>query len=144
MLCAPDKRRAKSDEPQNYYRGRLVDISAGGAQVMIPLQNGASQNLRKGQYVGLRFTPMPYEMPLMFNAQIRNILPAEDRKSIYLGLQLVGLEASSEGQQILSRIAEVAKRYYQLNLSGAKQLDMQSGIPFHRLGSDAQRVSSQL
>jgi hypothetical protein len=144
VLCDPYKRGAKSNEPQNYYQGRLVDISAGGAQVMVPLQNGASQNLRKGQYVGLRFTPMPYEMPLMFNAQIRNILPAEDHKSIYLGLQIVGLEASSEGQQVLSRIAEVAERYYQLNLSGAKQLDMQSGISSPHLGSDTQRASSQL
>lgn len=135
---------AASSEPRNYYRGVLVDISAGGVQVMLPQRNGTSNDFRKGQYIGLRFTPMPYEMPLMFNANIRNILPAEDHKSIYLGLQIVGLEASPEGRQILSRIAEVTKRYYQLNLSDAKQLDMQGNIHFQRSCSDAQQVSLQL
>ena len=132
-----------SCERRNYYLGKLVDISAGGAQIMIPRQNGANPDFRKGQYIGLRFTPMPYEMPLMFNAQIRNILPAEDHKSIYLGLQIVGLEVSSEGRRVLSRIAEVTKRYYQLNLSDTKQLDMQSDIHFYRHTSDVKQVSSQ-
>jgi len=135
---------AVSSEPRNYYRGVLIDISAGGAQVMLPQQNRTSKDFRKGQYIGLRFTPMPYEMPLMFNANIRNILPSEDHKSIYLGLQIVGLEASPEGRQVLNRIAEVTKRYYQLNMSDAKQLDMQGDIHFHRSCSDAQQMSSRL
>jgi hypothetical protein len=141
------ERRKDSDavsEPRKYYRGVLIDISAGGAQVMLPEQNRASKDFKKGQYIGLRFTPMPYEMPLMFNANIRNILPSEDHKSIYLGLQIVGLEASPEGRQVLYRIAEVTKRYYQLNLSDAKQMDMQSDIHFHRSYSDAQQMSSRL
>jgi len=137
------ERRATRDESPNYYQGKLVDISAGGVQVMVPHQDeamdGAASSFgtqrpgfKKGQFIGLRFTPMPYEMPLMFNAQIRNILPAEDHKSIYLGLQIVGLEASAEGRQVLSRITGVVERYYQLNLSSAKQLDMQTG-PFRTL-----------
>ncbi|MFQ6035909.1 MAG: flagellar brake protein [Sedimentisphaerales bacterium] len=145
----PHEQRAMSGNSPNYYQGKLVDISAGGAQVMIPHQDEAmtrySSNIenpasrienpgtqrpgfKKGQFIGLRFTPMPYERPLMFNAQIRNILPAEDHKSIYLGLQIVGLEASAEGRQVLSRITSVVERYYQLNLSGTKQLDMQTGL----------------
>ena len=125
-------------DPPNYYQGKLVDISAGGAQVMVPFQDEAMNGtancfgtprpgFKKGQFVGLRFTPMPYERPLMFNAQIRNILPAEDHKSFFLGLQIVGLEASAEGRQVLSRITGVVERYYELNLSSAKQLDMQTG-----------------
>ena len=137
-------------QPTIYYRGKLIDISAGGAQVMVLNQNGANDpaydssvvhlpssdegrfdlrdyehkpSFKKGQFIGLRFTPMPYETPLMFNAQIRHIMPSEDNKSIYLGLQIVGLEASPEGRQVLSRIAGVVERYYQLNLSSAKQLD---------------------
>jgi len=159
--------RALNDAPQNYYQGKLVDISAGGVQVMIPQQRAAQpineilpvsgcgcearygscgSSLKKGQYVGIRFTPLPYEMPLMFDAQIRNILPAEDCKGIYLGLQIVGLEASPEGQQVLSRIAEVVERYYQLNLSSAKQLDMQSEVPLAPpsagRGPDVEKVPS--
>jgi len=138
----PQERRAARESP-NYYQGKLVDISAGGVQVMVPHQDGAIDSaagsfdtqrppFKKGQFIGLRFTPMPYEMPLTIAAQIRNILPAEDQKSIYLGLQIVGLEASAEGRQVLSRITSVVERYYQINLSSAKQLDMQTG-PFRIL-----------
>jgi hypothetical protein len=128
----------------NYYEGRLVDISAGGAQIAIPLKSGQDDrpggagetDFHKGQFVGVRFTPMPYETPLMFNAQIRNVLPTADRSAYCLGLQIVGLEASEEGRHVLSRLATVVERYYDINQSGAKQQDMQTTIeaerkPFH-------------
>jgi hypothetical protein len=143
MLHELNRPQMTSCERRNYYLGKLVDISAGGAQIMIPKQNGADLDFRKGKYIGLRFTPMPYEMPLMFNAQIRNILPAEDHKSIYLCLQIVGLEVSSEGRRVLSRIAEVTERYYRLNLSDAKQLCIQGDIDFYSHISDMQQVPSQ-
>jgi len=123
-------------EPRHYFVGRLVDISAGGAQVMVPLTSAGLdqsqidpalaskikiEDFRKGQFVGLRFTPMPYEMPLMFNAQIRNVLPAADQKSVFLGLQIVGLEASLEGRQVLSKLVDVVERYHQINQSSDKQ-----------------------
>jgi hypothetical protein len=116
-----------------YYQGRLVDISAGGAQAVVdagpPLlssdmntrgqeptsERAVEPDFKKGQFVGLRFTPVPYEMPLMFNAQIRSILPTADNKNIYLGLQIVGLESSREGRQVLSRIVSVVERYYRMN-----------------------------
>ena len=109
--------------PSRYWQGGLVDISAGGAQVAIDAVQ--KQDFKNGQFIGLRFTPMPYEMPLMFNAQIRNILPTVDGKSICLGLQIVGLEASPEGHQILQRLCNVVEQYYQINQSGAKQRDFQ-------------------
>jgi hypothetical protein len=102
-----------------------MDISAGGAQVTVPLKRGlpgesgaaAESDFHKGQFIGVRFTPMPYETPLMFNAQIRNILPTADHAGLCLGLQIVGLEASDEGRQVLSRLAAVVDRYHQLNQS---------------------------
>ena len=142
--------RDTKDEIRNYWQGRLVDISAGGAQIVV--DGGVSQrplsglgspvqgpegsefskdremeapDFKKGQFIGLRFTPMPYETPLMFDAQIRNILPTADGKSICLGLQIVGLEASAEGRQVLQRLCNVVERYYQINQSSAKQQDMQ-------------------
>jgi len=68
---------------------------------------------------------MPYETPLMLNAQIRNILPTADEKSTCLGLQIVGLEASREGRGVLRQLCNVVERYYQINQSSAKQQDMQ-------------------
>ena len=102
-----------------------MDISAGGAQLTLPMKNSASSDapgvseseFRKGQFIGVRFTPMPYETPLMFSAQIRNVLPTADRTGLCLGLQIVGLEASDEGREVLSRLAMVVDRYFQMNQS---------------------------
>jgi hypothetical protein len=87
---------------------------------------------------------MPYEMPLIFNAQIRNILPAEDHKSIYIGLQIVGLEASPEGREVLARIADIAKHYYQLNMSNANHLDMQTESRLYDHFSEVNQIFTQL
>ena len=112
--------------PSRYWQGRLVDISAGGAQLAVDTDQ--KQDLKNGQFIGLRFTPMPYEMPLVLNAQIRNILPTADGKKICLGLQIVGLEESQEGHQTLQRLCNVVEQYYQINQSGAKQQDFR-GMP---------------
>ncbi len=144
--------RTPEDRSHAYCEGRLVDISAGGAQVIVPLKHGAggdassgyplanaapaeaaapvvgtaqsvpgaapragTADFRKGQFLGVRFTPMPYEVPLMFNVQIRNVLPTADHAGLCLGLQIVGLEASEDGRQTLSRLAKVVERYHQIN-----------------------------
>ena len=159
--------RTSEDRTHAYCEGRLMDISAGGAQVVVPLKHGfgggpaghdsgsssptpntvpvdppqpvvgrvqsapdtangptapragtaGAADFRKGQFLGVRFTPMPYEIPLMFNAQVRNVLPTADHAGLCLGLQIVGLEASEEGRQTLSRLANVVERYHQINQS---------------------------
>ena len=116
--------------PADYWEGRLVDISAGGAQIAVDAVEGSE--LKRGQFIGLRFTPMPYETPLMLSAQIRSVLPTADDKSICLGLQIVGLEASPEGRGVLQRLCSVVERYYQINQSSAKQQDMQPAFTFRR------------
>ncbi len=105
-----------------YGRGRLVDISAGGAQILldapgaVPAGSSAGEpQFRTGQFIGIRFTPLPYETPLVLNAQIRNALPRAGDDGIYLGLQIVGLEASAEGHQVLARLVSVVERYYKMN-----------------------------
>jgi hypothetical protein len=119
-------RSPHSDEnscAHDYYQGRLVDLSAGGIQIVMPTDSAQGgpggepddSAFRKGQFIGLRFTPLPYETPLTFNAQVRNILPTADYTGLCLGLQIVGLEASPEGRQTLSRIAAVVERYHQIN-----------------------------
>ncbi len=138
VLWHRSRKHNAENEPHNYCRGRLVDISAGGGQVVIPNQSQTEANsstagkadFKKGQFIGMRFTPLPYEKPLMFNAQIRNVMPTENNESIYLGLQIVGLEASPEGRQVLARLVGVVERYYQINQSSAKQQEMQgASIP---------------
>jgi len=121
-------RRAAAGEKNpihDYHQACLADLSAGGAQIIMPfdLAQSASEgsSFRKGQFIGLRFTPLPYEMPLVFDAQIRSILPTEDHTGLCLGLQVVGLESSPEGRQILTRVAEVVEQYHQINESAFKQ-----------------------
>lgn len=135
-----------ADDVHNYCQGRLVDISAGGAQVVVSCSDQAGcpawvrreskgntsrtfcageLDFKKGQFVGMRFTPMPYETPLVVSAQIRNILPTADGKSASLGLQIVGLEASPEGREVLARLISIVEQYYQINQSGARQRNIQ-------------------
>lgn len=111
-----------------YWQGKLTEISAGGVQIVV--DTGQKPDFKRGQFIGLRFTPMPYEMPLMFNAQIRNILPTAGGKSICLGLRIVGLEASPEGRQVLQRLCNVAEHYYQINQCTLNGQDFQmTGSP---------------
>jgi hypothetical protein len=116
-------RNPASSDPQDnasrYAQGRLVDISAGGLQIVIDSEQG--KNFRRGQFIGLRFTPMPYEIPLMFNAQIRNMLPTADNSADCMGLQIVGLEASPEGRETLKRLCDIVEKYYQMDQSKARQ-----------------------
>jgi c-di-GMP-binding flagellar brake protein YcgR len=109
---------------ERYWQGKLTDISAGGVQIVVD----ASQkpDFKKGQFVGLRFTPMPYETPLMFDAQIRNVLQTACEKSICLGLRIVGLEASPEGRQVLQRLCGVVEHYYQINQSSPNKQNLQA------------------
>jgi hypothetical protein len=111
-----------ANEMHNCCQGRLMDISAGGAQVIVPNQNDAGKaNFKKGQFISMRFTPLPYETPLVLSAQVRNALPTADDQNASLGLQIVGLEASSEGREVLTRLIGIVEKYYQINQSGVKQ-----------------------
>jgi hypothetical protein len=163
------------DHTHTYYQGRLMDISAGGAQIVIPIAvrhpvadcTGLGQSIarreaspsgvrhpladpdeadfdfRKGQFIGLRFTPLPYETPLMFNAQIRNILPTADHTALCLGLQIVGLEASAEGRQTLARIAAVVDTYHRINDAAKKRRDINYAPTTGGSGLEVQDLAQQ-
>lgn len=105
--------------PEKYWQGKLVDVSAGGAAVAV--ESAQLPQLRRGQVVGVRFTPIPYETPLVLNAQIRNVLPTADGKSACVGLQIIGLEASLEGRQVIQQLCRVVEIYYQINQATAPQ-----------------------
>lgn len=132
------KRNPNEKRSHVYYEGRLMDISAGGAQVIVPVRRSedacagamGETECRKGQFMGVRFTPMPYETPLMFNAQVRNVLPTADRTGLCIGLQIVGLEASEEGREMLGRLATVVDHYHRINQgAGGERLHHGTGVP---------------
>ena len=116
-------------EMKDCCQGSLVDISAGGAQVAVSHEvKTQGTDFRKGPFNSVRFTPVPYETPIVFSAQIRSILPTADGKSVSLGLQIVGLEASSEGREVLTRLIGIVEQYYRMNQAGAKRQDAQPAV----------------
>lgn len=98
---------------EDYWKGRLLDLSAGGMQIVVSIKH--KSNFRTGQFVGLQFTPMPYEKPLLLEAQIRHIAPTADEKNLCLGVQMLGLEASGEGREKLCQLCSIVERYHQMN-----------------------------
>jgi c-di-GMP-binding flagellar brake protein YcgR len=109
--------RGYSDETKavpldNYWQGRLIDVSAGGLQICVDLSQ--KPNFRDGQLVGVQFTPMPYEQPVQLEAQVRHIAPTADGTKLCLGLQVIGLEATFEGREMLHRLCGVVKAYFNM------------------------------
>ena len=99
---------------ENYWQGRLVNLSAGGVRLAIALDQ--APNFKIGQIVGLQFTPMPYEKPITLEGQVKHFENTEDSRELVLGVHALGLEANSQGRIILHRIIDVVNRYQQLNL----------------------------
>ena len=98
---------------ENYWQGKLVDLSAGGAQVAIGTEHGP--NFRVGQLVGLQFTPMSHKKPFLLEAYIRHLAENTHHEMLYVGLEFLGLEASDHGRDILRKIVDVIEEYQKLN-----------------------------
>jgi len=84
----------------------------------------SAPGLHNGQFIEMRLTPLPYEPPMLLAAQIRNIWPSADGSKLYLGLQLVGLEATAEGHQLLARLVNVVEQYHRMSESGPRRQDL--------------------
>ena len=100
---------------ENYWQGRLVNLSAGGVQLAISLDQ--TPHFKIDQIVGLQFTPMPYEKPITLEGQVKHLEKTKNSRELVLGVHALGLEANAQGRTILHRIIEVVNRYQQLNLS---------------------------
>jgi len=97
---------------EKYWQGRLIDVSAGGMQICIGRDK--RPNFRDGQLVGLEFTPMPYEKPLLLEGQVRHIAASPKGEDVYLGLQIIGLELNPKGRESLRRLCTIVEYYYQI------------------------------
>ncbi len=97
--------------PPHRWPCTLVDVSEGGVQVVIDVTQ--EPTFHKGQFVNMRFAPVVCEMPITFDAIIREILPTADSDHTCLGLQFVGLEANTEGRRSLQRLCDSEGRYFE-------------------------------
>ena len=100
-------------EVSQSWTGKLVDISAAGLAVAISLSQGPA--LEAGQFVNMKFVPLPTETPLAFSAYVKSVSQTADGSSVCLGLATVGLEASPEGRLILQRLCNVVEQYSKMN-----------------------------
>lgn len=99
---------------ENYWQGKMIDLSGGGMQVLV--DEKYRDNYRKGQLIGLQFTSMPLERPIIVEAIIRHVgEPVEG--SLNLGIEFIGLEATADGREKLRRIGDTIDNYQQLESS---------------------------
>lgn len=103
---------------ESYWQGQLMNLSAGGAQVCVP--STIEDCFRPNQLVGLQFTPMFYQKPILLEAQIIHIKPEQSKGELYLGLEFLGLEVSIDGRSILHRLTEIVEEYAKANNTPAQ------------------------
>ncbi|MHC5061844.1 MAG: flagellar brake protein [Planctomycetota bacterium] len=98
---------------ENYWQGRLLNISAGGVQIAV--DRDQEPNFRVSQLVGLQFTPMSYEKPIHVEGQVRHIAQTSNGEKLEVGVEFIGLEASGQGRQKLHRIVNAVNEYERRN-----------------------------
>lgn len=95
------------------WQGKLENISVGGA--MIRVDPALRDCFCIGQIVGLQFTPMPYQKPILLEAGIRHLQASSDGCGLQVGVEFLGLEAGYEGRQLLHRLLDVINAYEKMN-----------------------------
>lgn len=94
---------------EQYWQGRLLNLSAGGAQIVV--DNEQSEYFHNGQIVGVQFTPMSYQKPLLLEGHIRYLMQDPDQQAFRVGVEFLGLEASPEGRETMHRLVEITNEY---------------------------------
>jgi hypothetical protein len=103
---------------ESYWQGQLINLSAGGCQIAVPLV--ILDCFQPNQLIGLQFTPMFYQKPILVEAQIIHLRPEETEKKAYLGVEFLGLEVSIGGRTILHRLMDVVEEYAKLNIASVE------------------------
>ena len=100
---------------EDYWQGVLLNLSAGGARFEIEIEH--KENFKVGQVLGIQFTPMSYQKPILLESHIKYTEEQSDQRHFRIGVEFLGLEASPEGRQILERILEVINQYKEMSES---------------------------
>lgn len=98
---------------EDYWQGKLENLSAGGTMIRV----GGEQRefFSIGQLVGVQFTPMSYQKPLLLEGHVRHLDAQPDSQNLLVGVEFLGLEASPEGRDILHRLLDIVDKYEKLN-----------------------------
>lgn len=98
---------------EDYWQGKLENLSAGGAMIRVAAEQREFFSI--GQLVGVQFTPMSYQKPLLLEGHVRHLKPQSDSENLLVGVEFLGLEASPEGRDVLHRLLDVIDEYEKLN-----------------------------
>jgi len=98
---------------ENYWQGKLEDLSAGGVQIAVDLEHGP--NFKVNQFIGLQFTPGYYQKPLLLEGRVKHIAETTEGNKLYVGVQFMGLEATSMGREKIHRLIDIADEYQKQN-----------------------------
>jgi hypothetical protein len=104
---------------ESYWQGQLTNLSATGAQVSVGL--GLAECFGPNQLVGLQFTPMFYQKPILVEAQVVHLRREDAEGKLYLGLEFLGLEVSIDGRTVLHRLADIVEEYAKMNEGAAAE-----------------------
>lgn len=102
-------RNSDQTPDEHYWQGKLENLSAGGAMIRVGQDHRDFFSI--GQYVGLQFTPMSYQKPLLLEGQVRHLKTPPSQDSLLVGVEFLGLEASPEGRDVLHRLLDVIEAY---------------------------------
>ncbi len=86
--------------------GQLENLSAGGLQIKV----AACAEVHIGSIYKCVFAPRPGAPALIMDARLRHRDVAEQNRLV-LGLQLIGLETTSEGRRLLDQLARIVSQF---------------------------------
>ena len=101
------------EPPEQYWQGRLLNLSASGAQIAVDLD--MKDCFCVGQLVGVQFTPMSYQRPLLLESHVRYLIDQPEQHQFLVGVEFLGLESGHEGRQVLHRLIKVISEYEKMN-----------------------------
>lgn len=95
------------------WQGILLNLSASGAQFKVKTEH--KDCFRVGQVLGIQFTPLSYQKPLLLESYVKYLKEQSDNEYYKIGVEFLGLETSSEWHQVLDRILDVISQYEAIN-----------------------------
>jgi c-di-GMP-binding flagellar brake protein YcgR len=96
----------------NRWQGILHDLSAGGLGVVVP--ESEMPDINEGDQFEACFTPLPNQELMLIQARFRHASDISESNMVMLGFQIVGMEMSEEGRNMLRRISRIVNVFQRM------------------------------
>lgn len=95
------------------WQGVLHDLSAGGLGVIVP--KAEMPDIKLGDQFEVCFVPLSGQQSLILQARFRHATDLSESGMVMLGFQIVGMEMSEEGRNMLRRISRIVNVYQRMS-----------------------------